>query len=584
MIRPIDIRLNAAHPEIPLVEATTFTGAPSSVFIRGVPKTCGNWSITAVNVAVTYPDNTTTTRAAVESAEGVWVATIPGTATSGRTAAGFRVLADGIDENGAAVTGYVLGFADFSVLSFAPVPAPGGTFWYLRYFDTMPTTPKKGDVALVSNVLKYYDGTAWQPFADLSNYYTAEQTDEAIERVAAYYITYTAAGAAFPTAAALLNATTVYSGGVVRVPTRNDYAVVLADETHGGAEWRYIYAIADGATSGQWEAQYPIETNDYTALSNKPSINGNTLSGDKTAAQLGLASTADATLTERGFSAWTCNPSEIGGRAITIVEDQHLPGFYSPYVEGVQAGETKAGTTSITWDVDWIGAAGGITLTATRTALQGYQLGSQTTKPVASEAEAEALRTAVAGKMPSSATGADILVGGSSGASSTSIATAIDDLFRIKADIDSPTFIGTPVAPTPQAGDNSGLVATTAFVAGEIHYSFNSATVGSGTTPTVTNVLDRGINAATLGNTVTAATIMLPAATSGKARDFFINLTIEASNAPTLTFLDPATSTTADVQFGSDSLADITPGYNLVLFTEIAANKFLVSVKHEDAQ
>jgi hypothetical protein len=66
----------------------------------------------------------------------------------------------------------------------------------------------------------------------------------------------------------------------VRVPTRNDYAVVLADETHQGAEYRYIYAVADGATTGQWEAQYPIETNDYIALSNKPQINGNTLTGE----------------------------------------------------------------------------------------------------------------------------------------------------------------------------------------------------------------------------------------------------------------------------------------------------------------
>ena len=288
MIRPINIKLNAAHPELPLVEATTFVGAPSSVFIRGVPRACGNWSITAVNVAVTYPDNTTTTRAAVESADGVWVATIPGTATSGRTASGFQVLADGTDENGAAVTGYVLGFADFSVLAFTPVPAPGGTFWILRYFDAIPAAPKKGDVAVVDGVLKYYNGSTWTPFADLTNYYTKAETDEAIDKLAAYYITYNAAGAAFPTRADLLNAQTYYSGGAARVPTRNDYAVVLADESHGGAEWRYIYAVADGSTTGQWEAQYPIETNDYDALANKPSINGVTLSGNKTGPDIGL--------------------------------------------------------------------------------------------------------------------------------------------------------------------------------------------------------------------------------------------------------------------------------------------------------
>lgn len=295
MIRGINIAINAAHPELPLVEATTFVGSPSSVFVRGVPKSCGNWRITAVSVVVTYPDNTTTTRVAMESAQGVWVATIPGTATSGRTIGGFRILADGEDENGAAVTGYVLGFADFAVFSMLPVPAPGETFYLLRYFDAQPATPKKGDAAIIGGVLKYYNGAAWAPFADLSNYYTKGETDAAIERVAAYYITADAQGHAFATYAALVSASTYYSGGVARVPTRNDYAVVLADETHGGAEYRYIYAIADGATSGQWEAQYPIETNDYTALSNKPSINGNTLAGNKTGAQLGLANATDLT-------------------------------------------------------------------------------------------------------------------------------------------------------------------------------------------------------------------------------------------------------------------------------------------------
>lgn len=123
----------------------------------------------------------------------------------------------------------------------------------------------------------------------LTNYYTIAETDDAIDALAAYYITANAAGDAFPSVAALTNATAYYSGGALRTPTRNDYAVVLADEAHGGAEWRYIYAVHEGATSGQWEAQYPIEINDYEALSNKPQINGVDLSGNQSAATLGLA-------------------------------------------------------------------------------------------------------------------------------------------------------------------------------------------------------------------------------------------------------------------------------------------------------
>ena len=167
MIRPIDIRLNAAHPELPLAEAVTFTGAPSTVLIRGVPPNCGRWAITAVSVAATYPDGPTTTRAAVQSANGVWVATLPATARSGRTENGLRVMADGIDENGAAVTGYILGVADFAVASLGvtPAPEPGETSWQMLYFDEVPGVLRKGDVAKVDGVLKLYNGTAWEAFA-----------------------------------------------------------------------------------------------------------------------------------------------------------------------------------------------------------------------------------------------------------------------------------------------------------------------------------------------------------------------------------------------------------------------------------
>jgi hypothetical protein len=126
------------------------------------------------------------------------------------------------------------------------------------------------------------------------------------------------------------------------------------------------------------------------------------------------------------------------------------------------------------------------------------------------------------------------------------------------------------------------LAAAIAALKKDLRYSYNTATVSSGTTPTVTNLADRANNTATLGSTVTAATVTLPAATTGRARDFFIDLTIEATTAPTLTFIDPATNTPANVTFGADSLADIDTGYNLILFTELTNNRWLASVKHEE--
>lgn len=295
MIRTIDIRLNAAHPELPLPEATTYQGAPSTAFLRGVPKSCGLWQITAVSVAVTFPDGSTTTRAAVLSAGDVWVATIPACATSGRVVSGLRIMADGTDENGDAVTGFVLGVADFAVATFDIAPAPGATSYALRYFDNVPNPPHKGDVAKIANVLKYYDGTAWQVFADvdLSNYATkADATLTARYSQTPAFGAWTFAG--FP--AGMTDATLEYNTGA----DHWEFSATLTDETYGA---RVIYESLLDETD------------------------------------------PDATSME-------------------------ISAFDGP------SGETISGTA-----------------TRERTDIIGYILGSQTTKPVASEAEAEALRT-----------------------------------------------------------------------------------------------------------------------------------------------------------------------------------------------
>lgn len=101
-----------------------------------------------------------------------------------------------------------------------------------------------------------------------------EWVDQEIDRVAAYYITSDAQGNPFQTRAALLNAETYYSGGSPRTPTRNDYAIVLADESHDNTEWRYIYSENDQGV-GVWEAQYPVEgaivaDDDVTKTSTNP--------------------------------------------------------------------------------------------------------------------------------------------------------------------------------------------------------------------------------------------------------------------------------------------------------------------------
>ena len=454
MIRPININLNAAHPELPLVEATTFTGAPSSVFIRGVPKAVGNWSITAVSVAVTYPDNTTTARAAVESAEGVWVATIPGTATSGRTAAGFKIMADGIDENGAAVTGYVLGFADFSVLSFTPVPAPGGTFYLLRYFDQAPATPKEGDVAVVDGLLKMYNGTAWVGFGDGPGFSTDDPQMD---------------GTASPGSAATAARSDHVHPSDTRKPNKPD----------------------------AWSINFLLTLDQY----------GN--------------------LVDSGKSADNVLP----------------PSYTTPAMDGI----ASAGSADTYSRGDHVHPSDTSRVPTTRK-VNGEALSSDVTLD-----------------------GANILVGGSGGAASSDIATAIDDLFRFKAPLDSPTFTGTPVAPTPQDGENSTLIATTAFVQGAVPYALVTKTITNG----AVSLDDRAINAVAVSSSLASLTVNFPTATSGKVRDFGLRLTVASgiTTAPQLVLPQGVTCENADgaaPEIGADGAATI------LYFTETASGVFLV--------
>lgn len=88
--------------------------------------------------------------------------------------------------------------------------------------------------------------------------------NSSINALAAYYITKNANGDPFATKAELNSATTYYSGGSVRVPTTNDYCIVLADESQQSSTGtdpttRYTYQV------NQWEFQYKINDTPLTA-------------------------------------------------------------------------------------------------------------------------------------------------------------------------------------------------------------------------------------------------------------------------------------------------------------------------------
>ena len=95
---------------------------------------------------------------------------------------------------------------------------------------------------------------------------TAEFVNSSINNFAAFYITMNADGNAFPNKTSLLDATVFYSGGQERIPTQNDYCIVLADGSHpnslGEPTTRYTYQGT--YPNGQWDFQYVVNNTSLT--------------------------------------------------------------------------------------------------------------------------------------------------------------------------------------------------------------------------------------------------------------------------------------------------------------------------------
>ena len=407
------------------------------------------------------------------------------------------------------------------------------------------------------------------------NYYTAEQTEEAIDRVAAYYITRNAAGDAFETKAQLDNATVFYSGGEVRVPTRNDYCVVLADETHQGAEYRYIYAVAEGQTTGSWQPQFPVEgvmTVDQTVTKNStnPVAGGGVWSalwGALSALPTGFSSLYDwcvaqlAGKLDKSGGTMT-GPLTIVRSGDNIKIDGSTIRFNDEYgnptggtISGTDGGgnvtlPTSSGTIALVSDIPAVVApstsssASGKTADAKATGdalalkasdnavvkLTGDQDigGNKTFYGDVAIADGKDLNVYGGRVAVRSQGGSDVALfeydrleySTDGGMTWTSI--MLDNI----APLASPAFTGTPTTPTPSSGDDSTKVANTAFVQGAIPYSLVTKTISNG----AVSLDDRASNAVTISATLSpnTLTINFPTATTGKLRDFAMRLNIAA--------------------------------------------------------
>lgn len=163
MIGTISVKIAAHNPSFPLEPVFTFVNSAQSFRIMNVPRKIGQWDITKVFVNLLYPDNTTITKECVLNGS-VWVGTVEGCATSGSSTNGFIVTASGIDENGNAVTNYVLGAGDLYVQQLDGTVAPDQAN-KMYFYEEIPTDPNEGDTTFIHGTLNIWDGLHWVPVA-----------------------------------------------------------------------------------------------------------------------------------------------------------------------------------------------------------------------------------------------------------------------------------------------------------------------------------------------------------------------------------------------------------------------------------
>lgn len=181
MIGVLEVKISAHSPNMPLCPCFTFKGSPSSLRIMGCPKQIGQWRITDVYATFHYPDDSEKTKLSVREGN-VYMATVDGCQTTGKVENGLTISANGIDEDGNAVTGYVLGRGDIYVMEGdSVVPDPTTVKNYVKLCDSLPETPAKGDAYFQNGVLVIYDGTSWVPSADVHGDYIEDANGNKIE-------------------------------------------------------------------------------------------------------------------------------------------------------------------------------------------------------------------------------------------------------------------------------------------------------------------------------------------------------------------------------------------------------------------
>jgi len=167
MIGNLTVNISAKDPTKKCETLRAFVGSPSNVRIVGVPPGIGKWKLTKVYFTVNYPDNQSVSKECTAGV-GVYVATVPGSSLPGTSLLGYSVKADGTDESGSPVVGYVLGKGDVEISDADGTVTAGETTHYVHVLASCPENPQEGDAYVENGTWKCYNGTAWTALGGVS--------------------------------------------------------------------------------------------------------------------------------------------------------------------------------------------------------------------------------------------------------------------------------------------------------------------------------------------------------------------------------------------------------------------------------
>ncbi|MCR5839878.1 MAG: hypothetical protein K6G94_09640 [Kiritimatiellae bacterium] len=578
MIGKINLQVTAERANFPLGTLYVRAGSAANVELLEVPARSGV-TIAGVFARILNADGTSADFSAV-AVESRWVLDLPSShfATPGIVPNGVVVFATGTGADGETARTWNIGVGDLNVLDAdAGTPVSSVAWTALKLRDTLPTNPVKGDAHFSAGVLSVYDGAVWRIVGDVGwGNLSGKPTTfppSAHTHAQGDVTGLTTALAARPTKTQI-DAGWWSEWTISPTAPSGKYVIIIHDSANSQ------YNIWIGDSEDAWQDGPPNAwVNNATGNESTISftLNGTpyTATRHRVAAPI-PAKTSDLTndsgfLTQHQqlvpvysqtptFSDWSFSGLPNG---ITVTSFYHYSNYWTIILSDGNHAELQGTANDTTVHIstrDWMEAGGNdVTATRTRTDILGYTLGSQSDKPLASEAEAETLRNGKANRAANPTTGNLAALDAQGNPTDSTIPAAN---VALKGNI--PYDLGTPVVISAASSET---------VEGETVY-YAAVTLAN-----------RTANIVQVTATLDELRITFPAATSGKVRDFGLRVETGTGSAalaaPALVPVAPTgeTITLENADGEIPALADGTAtakGVTLLYFCETAPGVFVV--------